>query len=67
MQTQLAKSFTDVHVLKYQENLFFRVYSDSETFVSAKEALEILEINYPNDLQPYDVREIKTFVFGGNS
>jgi hypothetical protein len=67
MQIQLAKSFTDVHVLRDRGDLFFRVYSDSDTPIWAQEVLEALEINYPNDLQPYGVRQIKIFVFGGNN
>ena len=67
MQIQLAKSFTDVHVLRDQGNLFFRVYSDSDTPIWAPEALEALKINYPNDLQSYGVREVKIFVFGGDN
>jgi hypothetical protein len=67
MGIQRAKSFTDVHVLRSQGNLFFRVYSDSDAVISAQKTLEALESNYPDDLQPYAVREIKIFVFGGNS
>jgi hypothetical protein len=67
MQTQPAKSFTDVHVLRYQGNLFFRIYSDSDVPISAQEALEALETNYPDDVQPCAVREIKVFVFGGSN
>ena len=67
MQIQLAKSFTDVHVLRNQGNLFFRVYSDSDAPIWAREALEVLEAKYPNDLQPCGVRGIKIFVFGGGN
>lgn len=67
MQTQLSKSFTDVHVLRYQGDLFFRVYSDSHLPVSPVSALEQLETAYPDDLQPCTVKEIKVFVFGGSN
>ncbi|MEG5031295.1 hypothetical protein QUB36_29695 [Microcoleus sp. AT8-B1] len=65
MQTQLSKSFTDVHVLRYQGDLFFRVYSDNHLPVSVTETLQQLETAYPDDLQPCTVREVKVFVFGG--
>ena len=67
MQTQVSKNFTDVHVLRYQGDLYFRVYSDSHLPVSAAEALEQLETAYPDDLQPCAVKEIKVFVFGGSN
>lgn len=63
MNSEQSKSFTDVHVLRHQGNLYFRVYSDSHLPVSAAEALEQLETVYPDDLQPCTVKDIKIFVY----
>lgn len=67
MKIERALAFTDVHVLRYQGDLYFRVYSDNHLPVLAGEALEQLETAYPDDLQPCTVREIKVFVFGGEN
>ena len=67
MKIERVKAFTDVHVLRHQGNLYFRVTSDSHLPVSAAEALEQLETAYPDDLQPCTVKAIKVFVFGGEN